>query len=602
MPRHALQKRHLPRTAKAQVGVPPKPLKVLAFDGGPSPVISLRVLKKVEAQFPGFLDRVDLFAGTSHGGIISLKLATLLSNNVPAADAIDQCIEFDNEFLAMAGMTPTRVLRLLSGVLPVISNKSLVGFLEKHFCFEDGTPMRLGDLRMSVAVSAFDLGTGSLSTVSSLPFDTDDDITLLGAALACSSFPVIVSHFKPDHDAQPIIDGGFGANSGAMPALTEALRNLRAAHRGAHTIDLLPSITLLSMGCKSTDEALRIPLFEPFVQFAERLGLFGKEVGVKGGGVLRSAGWWYLVRSNVKMALTLLENTQSLDMLYASVLLDDVRYRRMAPELKLLEFLWLLLTDLDTALKKADGLAQDLWEKQARHYASWKADPTLQSDPGLPYQDELACWIDRYWMQDPAAQSSIHVPRQLSLDPQKRLSTFDASAQPKLPQRELAELSTCQFIKDARNVLIVGPSGSGKSHLAHAVGNEAVSRGHKVLYMPVARLLEQLEAARVAGTYDQKLAELTGVDLFILEDLWLKPMKDSGPGDLYDVVSECAGKRALVITSCIPLTEWGGRFGDPLLADAILTRLRTGRLELTLTGEGTSRADTQQEVTLLGRH
>jgi DNA replication protein DnaC len=591
----------------------PMQRKILAFDGGPSPFISIRVLKKIETQFPGFLDRVDLFAGTSHGGLVSLKLATLLSQGVPATRAIDECIEFDNEFLQLIRMTPVSVLRLLSGLMPVVSVKGMLGFLKKHFTGPDGKPLRLRDLTKPVTISAFDLNTGRLRTAHSFKPDSAN-YTLFSAALACSSFPVLMPLFKPTPDDLPIVDGGFGANSGAMPALSDSILNMGTINPDARRGDFLPYNTLLSMGCLSRDRALKIPLFEPLAQLAEKLRLFGQETEVEGGGILRSVGWWFLIRSNVKSALTLLENTQALDKCYAHNLLDNERYWRMAPALEVLDFLWKMNTDPDAALRQAEALATEYWSAQMKQYKSWKAGPRPQSNPVFRGDNDFACWLDWYWMQElNPVTTAAHPPislswdryevelRSMSLDPQKRLETFDVSAQPELPQRELAQLVTCHFVQEARNVFILGPSGAGKSHLAQALGNEAVSRGYRVLYMPVARMLEQLAAARAAGAYDQKLAELAGVDLLILEDFGLKPMKEEGPGDFYDVVSERAGKKALIITSSFPPSAWAERFGDPSLADAILTRLRTGSHELALTGERSLREDKPQAVASQGR-
>jgi DNA replication protein DnaC len=592
----------------------PMQRKILAFDGGPSAVISLRVLQKIEEQFPGFLERTDLFAGTSHGGIVSLKLAALLSAGVPASCAIDKCIEFDNEFLQLFKVTPTRVLRLLSGIKPMADSQGMLSFLKKHFTGPDGQLLTLGDLKKQVTISAFDLSIGKLRTYHAFEPGQTKNTTLLSVALACSSFPVLMPFFKPKDAKEPIIDGGFGANSGAMPALTDALLNMNEINKETRRGDLLPHVTLLSMGCISTDHPLRIPLFHPLADLAEWLGLFGKETDVNDEGTLRSVGWWFLLRNNVKVVLTLLENTQALDKRYAGNLLDHKRYHRMAPELEVLSLMWLLLTDPTAADIQFNALANKYWAAQMKQYKCWKAGARPRGNPTLRDANELACWLDWYWMQelDPAV-TAAHPPislrwdqyevelRSTVLDPEKRLSTFDVSAQPGLPQRELAELGTCQFVKDARNVLIVGPTGAGKSHLAQALGNEAVIREHKVLYLPVARMLEQLAAARAAGTYDHKLAELAAVDLLILDDLGLKPMKDSGLGDFYDVVAERAGKKALIITSCIPPTEWAERMGDRMLADAILTRLGPGHHEFVLTRDSPSRDGTRREAVAQGR-
>lgn len=397
-----------------------QPMKILAFDGGPSALVSIRVIQKMEEQFPGFLDRVDVFAGTSFGGILSLKLATLLSDKVPAARAIEESIDFTNEFLGLFKMTPTNLLRMVSGFLPVISSQGMLDFLKKHFTTDPTDPdnnlLMIRDLEKKVTVSAFDLSINELRTFNNFGPRYGSNITLLSAALACSSVPVFAPFLKPaGDDAAPIVDGGFGANSGAMPALSDALWYLGRDNPNTHAGDILPHITLLSMGCKSTDDRVRIPLISPLLDLAEELGLIGREQAVpdgntprSSGDTLRSIGWFFLVRNNVKVALSLLENTQALDLHYARTLLDCTRYHRMAPKLKVLNLLWLMMTDTKAAIDEADAVAKKYWAAQVKRYADWTG-PRPKSPPVLQHYNELACWLDWYWMgeQKPATTAPV---------------------------------------------------------------------------------------------------------------------------------------------------------------------------------------------------
>jgi predicted acylesterase/phospholipase RssA len=383
-----------------------KPRKILAFDGGPSALVYIRVIQKMEEQFPGFLDKVDLFAGTSFGGLLSLKLAVLLADNVPAARAIQETIDFADDFVDLFKMTPTGLLRMASGFLPMISSQGILDFLEMHFSRPDENEpgkrrlLTMSDLddKKKVAVSAFDLNIGELRTYDSFE-RLGGNRTLLSVALACCSVPVFMPFLKPaGDDSDPIVDGGFGANSGAMPALSAALRDARRDGIGAGA--LLPYVSLLSMGCQTTDAPVRIPLISNLLDWADARDLIGKEREVPDGNSLRSIGWFFLLRNNVKLALALLENTQALDWQYANDLLDARRYHRMEPGLEVLKLIWWMLTDKKHLIDEARRFANDYWSKQLTRYAVWKEPKPGEPPPALHGDDQLACWISWYWVRE----------------------------------------------------------------------------------------------------------------------------------------------------------------------------------------------------------
>jgi DNA replication protein DnaC len=124
------------------------------------------------------------------------------------------------------------------------------------------------------------------------------------------------------------------------------------------------------------------------------------------------------------------------------------------------------------------------------------------------------------------------------LDASKTLGQFDFSAIPQLNRSLVLELSTCAFIAKAHNLLVCGPTGTGKSHLVNAIGFEALKRGHSVLHKPLQRLLFELNAARADGTHSRRFAKLCSLDLLIIDDFGLRPLSAQGADDLYELISE----------------------------------------------------------------
>jgi DNA replication protein DnaC len=163
--------------------------------------------------------------------------------------------------------------------------------------------------------------------------------------------------------------------------------------------------------------------------------------------------------------------------------------------------------------------------------------------------------------------------RRATVDAQKTLEAFDFRFNPSVPKRLVHELATCQFVETRRNVLVVGPAGVGKSHLAQALGHEACRRGHNVGFWVTSKLLTHLHAGRADGTHAKRLAAICRVDLLIIDDFGLKPLAHSAVEDLYDVIAERYERGSIVVTSNRDFNEWPALFGDPLIASAALDRL-----------------------------
>jgi len=162
--------------------------------------------------------------------------------------------------------------------------------------------------------------------------------------------------------------------------------------------------------------------------------------------------------------------------------------------------------------------------------------------------------------------------RRATLNTTKTLETFDFQFNPAINRQQLLALAACDYIRDKRNLLICGPTGVGKTHLAEALGQEACRQGFQVVFINTHKLLQHLGGGRADGSWERRLAVYLRPDLLILDDFGLKPLQPPAPEDLYDVINERYEHGSILLTSNRAPSEWPDLFRDPLLASAGLDR------------------------------
>lgn len=162
--------------------------------------------------------------------------------------------------------------------------------------------------------------------------------------------------------------------------------------------------------------------------------------------------------------------------------------------------------------------------------------------------------------------------RKARFEHRRTLQDFDFHFNPSVPKAKVLDLATCGFVGKRENVL-VGPTDTGKSHLAQALGHRAVLAGHTALFTTADKVFADLRAARADGTRDRVLQRFISPDVFIVDDLGLRPLRDHEPLDLYDLIRGRYERGAFIVTSNRDLAEWYPLFGDPLLASAGMDRL-----------------------------
>jgi DNA replication protein DnaC len=158
-------------------------------------------------------------------------------------------------------------------------------------------------------------------------------------------------------------------------------------------------------------------------------------------------------------------------------------------------------------------------------------------------------------------------------DPNRTLDNFDFAFNAKMNRSLVFDLATCTFIGKREDALFLGPGGTGKSHLAQAIGQAAIQQGYRVLYRETHVLLDDLAEAVADGTRKEFMESLTTVPLLIIDDFGMRKLPMTAAEDLLEIVMRRYERASTLLTSNRPVEDWGKLLGDVAAVSAMLDRL-----------------------------
>jgi len=165
------------------------------------------------------------------------------------------------------------------------------------------------------------------------------------------------------------------------------------------------------------------------------------------------------------------------------------------------------------------------------------------------------------------------------------IEQIPASVKQNIESTRLAMLSTCKWIDEGENILITGPTGVGKSHLASALGAQACMLGYSTLYFNAQKLFYNLRLSKMEGTHRKLIASIAKADLLIVDDFGLQKLEDLQRLDLMEIIEDRNGLKSTLIASQLPVAAWYEVIGEPTISDAILDRITHQSIRIELTGE-----------------
>jgi DNA replication protein DnaC len=222
------------------------------------------------------------------------------------------------------------------------------------------------------------------------------------------------------------------------------------------------------------------------------------------------------------------------------------------------------LVEVDAALRKlrlsgmAAVLETRLHQAQTERLAPLDLVATLVNDELQRRQDRL--FARRH------AQAGFR-------DTDRSLDSFDFTFNKKLDRALIFELATARFVQQHEDVLFLGPPGTGKSHLAQALGHAAIQQGYRVIYREAHTLLEEIADASLDGTRKDLLADLATVPLLIVDDLGMRKLPHTAAEDLLELIMRRYERASTMLTSNRPVDDWGKLLGDTAAVTALLDRL-----------------------------
>ena len=202
----------------------------------------------------------------------------------------------------------------------------------------------------------------------------------------------------------------------------------------------------------------------------------------------------------------------------------------------------------------------------------------------LSFEERFAMLVDQQWLWKENRALSRRL-RAAKLKERGVIEDIDYQHPRGLDRKLMRTLASSEWVRQHQNLLLIGPTGIGKTWLGCALAQKACRDGFTILHKRSSELFRELAVAHVDGSFGRLLTKLARIDILVLDDFAMVPLKDSERRDFLELCDDRYQRRSIILTSQLPLAHWHEQIGDPTLADSILDRLVHNAYRIELNGE-----------------
>lgn len=241
------------------------------------------------------------------------------------------------------------------------------------------------------------------------------------------------------------------------------------------------------------------------------------------------------------------------------------------------------ITKTEEALMLNEETIEKLVAMRLRGMAKAFREELERPNHALSFEERFGMAVDREWTlrQERSLQRRLKAAK---LKQQASMEDIDYQTPRGLDRSLMRSFATCQWIRAGHNMIIIGPTGVGKSFIACALANKACREGYKAFYIRTPQLFQELAIARADGSYFKLLNKLSKVDLLVIDDWGFSRLTAEERKDFLEVIEERNLKGSTLIATQLPIAKWYEYVGDPTIADAIMDRLVHNAYKLDLKG------------------
>ncbi len=227
--------------------------------------------------------------------------------------------------------------------------------------------------------------------------------------------------------------------------------------------------------------------------------------------------------------------------------------------------------------------------------SAWMDQRTKAEATQLSFDERFGLLVEAEWLQRENKRMTRRLREAKLRISQACVEDIDYPARRELEKSVIRQLATCSWVHEHHNVIITGATGTGKTFIACALAQQACRKGYRAFYRRASRLFDEFTLAHADGSYTQLLAKLARIDVLVVDDWGLTPVRDSERRDLLEILEDRYGQRSTIMTSQLPTTKWHDHLGDPTMADAIADRVLHNAHRIALKGPSRRKPGSEKE-------